>query len=538
MTTTEENRAQLRRLSQLSPFELEREQINRALAANSHTVLNAGRGNPNWNATGPREAFHALGYFALTESRRIFTADNRGGMPQAPGAAARFDAFAKANPGLPGVALLGKCITYGVDRLGFSPDEWVHELADAILGDNYPEPNRILAHAEKVIQAYLATELCGGRPPAGTYDVFATEGGTAAMCYLFDSLVINGVLHPGDKIALMTPIFPPYVEIPQLQRYAFDVLHLEATPHSEDGLHSWIYTDEQLDQLADPQVRALFMVNPANPASLELSEQARQRIVDIVSTVNRDLVIITDDVYATFVPGFTSLAAAAPHNTITVYSFSKHYGCTGWRLGVIAIHQDNVIDRQIAALSDEDKAALRQRYHTLSLNPDGVKFIDRLVADSRQVALRHTAGLSCPQQVQMMLFALFDLLDEGIAYKNMLRDTVHRRLGLLAEGAEVDITEEPRRAAYYADIDILAAARRRESPEFADYLESTYDPTDILFRLAERHSVVLLNGGGFAGPLWSVRVSLANLDDLDYLKIGHYLRQIMDEYVAEWKSTH
>ena len=40
-----------------------------------------------------------------------------------------------------------------------------------------------------------------------------------------------------------------------------------------------------------------------------------------------------------------------------------------------------------------------------------MKFVDRMVADSRRVALNHTAGLSLPQQVQMALFALFCLVD-------------------------------------------------------------------------------------------------------------------------------
>ena len=34
-------------------------------------MLNAGRGNPNWIATAPREAFFLLGSFGLEECRRI-----------------------------------------------------------------------------------------------------------------------------------------------------------------------------------------------------------------------------------------------------------------------------------------------------------------------------------------------------------------------------------------------------------------------------------------------------------------------------------
>ena len=39
-----------------------------------------------------------------------------------------------------------------------------------------------------------------------------------------------------------------------------------------------------------------------------------------------------------------SLAAACPRNTALVYSYSKHYGSTGHRLGVIAVAEDNVFD--------------------------------------------------------------------------------------------------------------------------------------------------------------------------------------------------
>ncbi len=49
--------------------------------------------------------------------------------------------------------------------------------------------------------------------------------------------------------------------------------------------------------------------------------------------------------------------------------------------------------------------------------------------------------------------------------------------------------------------------------------------------------VVLMNGGGFDGPEWSARVSLANLDYLDYLKIGHHMRTVFEQYVEEWQGS-
>ena len=109
--------------------------------------------------------------------------------------------------------------------------------------------------------------------------------------------------------------------------------------------------------------------------------------------------------------------ADIPYNTIGVYSCTKYFGCTGWRLGLIALHQDNLIDEMIAKLPAKQRDALRKRYTPITLEPDKLKFIDRIVADSRDVALNHTAGLSLPQQVQMTLFSLFQLMDDDLSYQ-------------------------------------------------------------------------------------------------------------------------
>jgi len=95
-----------------------------------------------------------------------------------------------------------------------------------------------------------------------------------------------------------------------------------------------------------------------------------------------------------------------PKNTIGVYSYSKYFGCTGWRLGTIAVHEDNIFDEMIAAHPEPTLKQLDKRYGGLTLEPRKLAFIDRIVADSRDIALNHTAGLSLPQQVMMTLFSL------------------------------------------------------------------------------------------------------------------------------------
>ena len=56
--------------------------------------------------------------------------------------------------------------------------------------------------------------------------IYAVEGGTAAMCYIFKSLKANRLLLPGDTIALGTPIFTPYIEMTASRR-----LRLESSQH-------------------------------------------------------------------------------------------------------------------------------------------------------------------------------------------------------------------------------------------------------------------------------------------------------------------
>ena len=60
---------------------------------------------------------------------------------------------------MPGAFLLKNIVNYGITEMGFNPDEFVHELADGIIGDNYPLPDRMLPHIEKIVHDYLVQEM-------------------------------------------------------------------------------------------------------------------------------------------------------------------------------------------------------------------------------------------------------------------------------------------------------------------------------------------------------------------------------------------
>lgn len=523
----------------ISPFEFKDKLIKLAegqRVKSAHTLLDAGRGNPNWTAATPREAFFAFGIFAVEEKRRTWNDGDLAGMPRKDGIAERLYYYLESHKEMPGVTLIKDIIDYGIKREGFDPDKWVFELTDAIIGDNYPVPDRMLTHIEGIVHEYLVQELCYNKPTVGRFNIFAVEGATAAMCYVFDSLIANELLARGDKIALMVPVFTPYLEIPHLPRYNFEVVHINAAELTEDGTHTWQYPESEINKLKDSSIKALFVVNPSNPPSVAMKSECVQKLVDIVQNDNPDLMIISDDVYSTFVNNFRSLMADLPYNTIGVYSFSKYFGVTGWRLGTIVLYEKNVFDKLLKELPEDKKVELRQRYGALSISPDEISFIDRIVADSRQVALNHTAGLSTPQQVQMAFFCAFALLDKENKYKNQTKEICRRRQKLLFDGLGLDLRKDPYDAAYYTEFDLLEWATCYYGKEFGEYLQKQYKPVEILYRLAEESSIVLLSGGGFQGPEWSIRISLANLKDDAYSKIGEALHKILEEYVESWKQ--
>lgn len=528
-------------LLKLSPFELKGRIIAaaaRKVKDSANTLLNAGRGNPNWVATEPRDAFFALGQFAMTECRRTFNLpEGIAGVPDSEGIASRFEAWLAANISVPGVDFLRKAYQYCLMQLAADPDELVAEWAGGIEGDDYPTPPRILHYTQEIGRRYLDWALCDSNPPKDVkYDLFAVEGSTAGMVYCFEVLKRNFLLKKGDKIALMVPIFTPYIEIPQLEEFDYDVINFRADQRDDEGLHTWQYDPEALAKLKSNKYKMLYVVNPSNPPSYAMDSATVDAIKEAVAA-NPDLMVLTDDVYGTFVQNFRSLMAEIPYNTITCYSYSKYFGATGWRLALTAVAQDNVFDRLISELPEDQKAQLQNRYQTLTVDVPKLKFIDRMVAESRLVALNHTAGLSTPQQVQMSLFSLSSLIDNDAIYHKRMIKLIHDRYDALWKAFGFQMPPDDLRADYYSQIDLMVWAKKMHGQEFADYIKKTYNPLSAVFRLASQTGSVVLNGGGFDGPVWSIRVSLANLNEEDYTRLGHDIRKILDGYAEEWKAS-
>ena len=105
-----------RELEMMSPFEIKNRLISMAqedARRSSDTFLNAGRGNPNWVATTPREAFFLLGKWALAECHRTKDAGNGiVGIPSREGSGERFRTFLEVHRNADGGQLLRDAFEY------------------------------------------------------------------------------------------------------------------------------------------------------------------------------------------------------------------------------------------------------------------------------------------------------------------------------------------------------------------------------------------------------------------------------------------
>lgn len=493
-----------------------------------YPVLDAGRGNPNWINTQARYALTRFMDFAAQECELDWSEGSMAGHAQQEGIGERFDAA--MDPEDETDAFLIDSVKYCTEVLGLDKDALLKELADAVIGDYYPSPSRCLPGVEAILNAYLQSTLYNGVDLAGDTQIFPTEGGSAAMVYIFEALSHNRLLKPGDQIAIATPIFTPYMQIPSVKDYG--LVSIDVTSTEEEN---WDISEEELSKLEDPGVKAFFLVNPSNPASHALSEKTLQRLVQVVEK-NPDLIILTDDVYGTFAQDFQTVYSVLPYNTILVYSFSKLYGVTGWRVGLIAMNWDNVCNKLLKELPQEDKDFLRDEYAIVASDPEELPFLDRVVADSRSIGLYHTSGLSTPSQVFMALMSLTHLVHEGEEdpYIRLANDTVHARYTALMNALGLPADESAQNAQYYTLVDVLDLAATRHEEDFAEWLKEERTEIDFLNDLAEKEGVVLMYGPGFSAPEGTVRISLANLNEEDYVEIARRLFELLDEYYEEY----
>lgn len=524
-----------RKLNALSPFELNYKLIKMA----GPNALNAGRGNPNFYNAFCRKIFAELQQAAMSISTPIAT-----DIATYPieGEQNYYNALVKQSSkwGEKKGSFFKGYLKYLAKRAKEEKQDVEAIMLDVVksaLGCFYPVPPQIQPHLSLVAQEFLydlvMAAAVGNEPGAkmkpDDFECFATEGAAAGILYVFNTLKENYMLLPKDKIALITPIFSPYLEMPRLSDYDLEIVELKCNPDNNYSLD-----DSEIDKLKDKSIKALFMVNPANPAAFSLSKKNIDRIGHIVNTERKDLIVLSDNVYAPFADQYNSFMLSCPRNTIEVYSLSKYFGTTGWRLGLCMVAKNNRINDILKGLPQKYKKALDKRYETATLDPSKLTFMDRVVFDSRQVAEAHVGGLSTPQQTLMAIMLYYDINDRknGEPYRNTIKGILRKRIKSFYAQLKTDIEIKPTMTDYYNLINIPEVTRNMYGEKAANYLVEEYEYLEFLFHLVSKYHTILLPGSGFGATPWRLRISLANLNEKDYIAIGKNIGLAIRDLVA------
>ena len=165
--------------------------------------------------------------------------------------------------------------------------------------------------------------------PTAVDEVAVTASGMSALM-----LAVQALVAPGDRVVVVTPLWPNLVEIPKILS-----AEVVCVPLAFGGRGWSLDVDRLLDALT-PATRAVMINSPNNPTGWTIDRAAQRAVLD--HCARRGIWIVADDVYerlyfgddATCAPSFQDLAASDAR-LVAANSFSKAWRMTGWRLGWI-----------------------------------------------------------------------------------------------------------------------------------------------------------------------------------------------------------
>jgi len=164
------------------------------------------------------------------------------------------------------------------------------------------------------------------------------EGITAALLTITE---------PGDEIIIPSPSYTSYREIITLAG-----CKPVYVPLNEE--RNWAFELNQFEKAITKKTKAILYCNPNNPTGTIYTKDQLLALAKIVTDHN--LFIICDEVYKDFIFNKNKIyfsiaeASAIRDRVIRVFSFSKSYAMTGWRVGYV--HSDQSIIKEILKVHD------------------------------------------------------------------------------------------------------------------------------------------------------------------------------------------
>lgn len=205
-----------------------------------------------------------------------------------------------------------------------TPD-FIRAAAKAALdaGETFYNHNLGIAELRQAIADY-ASKLHGVRVEADR--VAVTSAGVNAL-----SLIAQALLDPGDRVAIVTPVWPNLTSIPRIMGAEVVRVPLDCRA----GV--WSLDLQKLVDAAAPGTRAVIVNSPNNPTGWTMSQADWNAL--LAHCRKHGIWLVADDAYERLVytgephaPGVLAQIEDG-ERFISANTFSKSWTMTGWRLG-------------------------------------------------------------------------------------------------------------------------------------------------------------------------------------------------------------
>lgn len=303
-----------------------------------------------------------------------------------------------------------------------------HRVYPFHLGDiNLPTPPNIVDAMNKAVaegktgycpaagipalRESLAADIGSGRDmQLGPDNIVVQPGGKPVI-----TKFIQAVMNPGDGVLYPNPGYPIY----ESQIEYFGGIPLPYRYHETET--GFAIDLEQLAELA-PRARVIIYNNLQNPLGCESSDAEMQAIAELAR--RHDLWVLSDEAYFEMrYSGESTSIASLPgmaDRTVILYTFSKKFAMTGWRLGCAAAPVS--VAAQLAKLNTNDESCTTHFVQEAGVealrDPSGAADLLaelRRRRDAAVSALADVPGLHCA--TPNATFYLFPNVTEAMAAK-------------------------------------------------------------------------------------------------------------------------
>ena len=211
-----------------------------------------------------------------------------------------------------------------------TPPHIVEALANAARDGHthYPEERGQRAFREALVEKLTRQNGIA----AHVDDIVVTAGGTHALY-----LALQCLLSAGDELLVLSPY---WMAIPKLVGYAAGASYRSLPVYLELLEGAWTPAEfaARLRAALKPETKGIYLNTPNNPTGAVVSPEHLAALAEVA--IERDLWVISDEAYEHMLyDGAQHVSIASlpgmTERTLSVFTFSKSYAMTGWRVGYV-----------------------------------------------------------------------------------------------------------------------------------------------------------------------------------------------------------